>query len=233
MKRTVFSMGLVASALVLGGCTGGTTYGTGTSHEEATVKGLSKIFSLKNEQQQITYETRPDLVMPANKNILPAPAQSQALQTDPNWPVTPEERIAGVRAAAPQPDEYGNLPVEYLNDTNKAGINKTTQLDANLRKETRRGNVNSGGDEFIQAIKDDANGVGAGKVARERREQLTYSTGVKRKFLTEPPVEYRIPSANAEAGDLGISEEEISARQKREEKLKRDIDKGIITPGID
>ena len=226
-------MGLVASALVLGGCTGGTTYGTGTSHEEATVKGLSKIFSLKNEQQQITYETRPDLVMPANKNILPAPAQSQALQTDPNWPVTPEERIAGVRAAAPQPDEYGNLPVEYLNDTNKAGINKTTQLDANLRKETRRGNVNSGGDEFIQAIKDDANGVGAGKVARERREQLTYSTGVKRKFLTEPPVEYRIPSANAEAGDLGISEEEISARQKREEKLKRDIDKGIITPGID
>ena len=233
MKRTVFSMGLVASALVLGGCTGGTTYGTGTSHEEATVKGLSKIFSLKNEQQQITYETRPDLVMPANKNILPAPAESQALQADPNWPVTPEERIAGVRAAAPQPDEYGNLPVEYLNDTNKAGINKTTQLDANLRKETRRGNVNSGGDEFIQAIKDDANGVGAGKVARERREQLTYSTGVKRKFLTEPPVEYRIPSANAEAGDLGISQEEISERQKREEKIKRDIDKGIISPGID
>lgn len=232
MKRTVFSMGLVASALVLGGCTGGTTYGTGTSHEGATVKGLSQIFSLKNEQQQINYETRPDLVMPANKNILPAPVQNQALETDPNWPVTPEQRIAGVRSAAPQPDEYGNLPVEYLNDTNKAGINKTTQIDAGLQRETRRGNVNSGGDEFIQAIKDDANGVGAGKVARERREQLTYSTGVKRKFLTEPPVEYRIPSANAEAGDLGISEEEISARQKREEKLKSDIDKGIITPGI-
>lgn len=233
MKRTVFSMGLVASALVLGGCTGGTTYGTGTSHEAATAKGLSKIFSLKNEQQQITYESRPDLVMPANKNILPAPEQNQALQTDPNWPVTPEQRIAGVRADAPQPDEYGNLPVEYLNDTNKTGINKTTKLDANLKRESRRGNVNSGGDEFIQAIKDDANGVGNGNVARERREQLTYSTGVKRKFLTEPPVEYRIPSANAEAGDLGISEEEISARQKREEKLQRDIDKGIITPGID
>ena len=227
MKRTVLSMGLVASALVLSGCTGGTTYGTGTSHEEATMKGLGNIFSLKNEQQAIEYRNRPELVLPANKNILPAPVQSQELATDQNWPETPEQRIAKVRADAPTPNWKGSedLPVEYLADTNKAGISNSSRVQRTARKNTR-----SGADEIIEAFRDDANGVGEGKLAKERREQLAYSTGVKRKFLTEPPVEYRVPSANAEAGDLGIDEAELTERQKQAEKDQRDLDRGVLTP---
>jgi len=228
MKRTVFSMGLVASALVLGGCTGGTTYGTGSSHEEATMKGLSKIFSLKNEQQTIEYRSRPELVLPANKNILPAPVQNRELATDQNWPETPEQRIANVRADAPTGDWRGSedLPLEYLADTNKAGISNSSRIQRTSRKNTR----SSGADEIIEAIRDDANGVGEGKLAKERREQLAYSTGVKRKFLTEPPVEYRVPSANAEAGDLGIDEEVLTARQKQAKKEQRDLDRGVLSP---
>jgi len=231
MKKSVFSLNLAAMALVLAGCTGGTTYGTGTTHEEATMQGMRNIFTLRNEQVEIDYKPRPELVMPANKNVLPQPVQTQALTTDQNWPVDPEQRIAAVQGQAPTPDEYGNLPTQYLTDTNKPGISRTTGLSEELRRETRRGNVNSGGEQFINAIRDDANGVGEGRIARERREQLAYSTGVKRKFLTEPPVEYRTPSATAEAGELGISKEEISERQKREEKYQRDIERGIITPG--
>lgn len=225
MKRTVFSMGLVASALVLGGCTGGTTYGTGTSHEAATMKGLGNIFSLKNDQQAIDYRNRPELVLPANKNILPAPVEENELVTDQNWPETPEQRIANVRAEAPEPDEYGNLPVEYLTDTDKPGIANSARIERTSRRNTK-----SGADQIIKAFKDDANGVGEGKVARERREQLAYSTGVKRKFLTEPPVEYRVPSANAEAGDLGIDEAELTARQKQAEKDRKDLERGILRP---
>lgn len=229
MKRTVFSMGLVASALVLGACTGGTTYGTGTSHEEATMKGISNIFSLRNEQQKIEYQRRPSLVMPANQNILPAPAEKRALEADTNWPVSPEERIAKVRAAAPEVDDYGNLPIEYLNDTDKLGIKSSAG-----KQRTNRSNARStGGGQLIDAVRDDANGGGVSALVQERRNQIAYSTGVKRKYLTEPPVEYRTPSANAEAGDLGISQEELTARQKREEKERRDLDRGVITPGIE
>jgi len=230
MKKSVFSFNLAAVALVLAGCTGGTTYGTGTTHEEATMQGMRNIFTLRNEQVEIDYKPRPELVMPANKNVLPQPVQSQALTTDQNWPVDPEQRIAAVRGQAPQPDEYGNLPTEYLTDTDKPGISRTSGLSDELRRETRRGNVNAGSDQFIEAIKDDANGVGEGRVARERREQLAYSTGVKRKFLTEPPVEYRTPSATAEAGELGISDDELSARQAEDRRLRRSPDNRTLEP---
>jgi len=228
MKRTVLSTGLVVSALALAGCTGGTTYGTGTSHEAATAKSLGNIFSLKNEQQAIQYKNRPELIMPANKNILPAPVQENQLATDQNWPETPEQRIAKVRADAPTGDWRGSedLPIEYLSDTNKAGINNSS-----LTQRSRRGiGRNSGGADVLEAIRADARGEGEGKLARERREQLAYSTGVKRKFLTEPPVEYRTPSANAEAGDLGISNAELTEQQKQAKKEQRDKDWGVLTP---
>lgn len=228
MKRTVFSMGLVASVLVLAGCTGGTTYGTGTSHEEATVKSLGNIFSLKNEQQAIEYKNRPELVLPANKNILPAPVQENQLATDQNWPESPEQRIAKVRANAPTGDWRGSedLPLEYLSDTNKPGIANSARTQRSRRGIGR----NSGGADVLEAIKADARGEGEGNLARERREQLAYSTGVKRKFLTEPPVEYRTPSVNAEAGDLGISDAELTEQQKKAKKEQRNKDWGVLTP---
>lgn len=227
MKKTIILMSFAAATLA--GCTGGTTYGTGSSHELDTVKSLGKIFSLRNQKHKIDYKTRPELVLPANKNALPQPVDSRALAADQDWPESPELRAAKLSANAPVADTRNkgsaDLPIEFLTDTNKQGIGNSARIQRNARK-----NVNSGADEFIQAIKDDSNGVGEGKLARERRDQLAFSTGVKRKFLTEPPVEYRIPSANAEAGDLGISKEVLSERKKQADKEKRDSDNGILTP---
>ena len=67
--------------------------------------------------------------------------------------------------------------------------------------------------------------------ARKRRGELAYSTGVKRKYLTEPPTEYRVPSENAEAGELGISKEEVDEAKKQAEIDRRNIDNGVLTPG--
>lgn len=227
MKKVVILLGF--SAIALAGCTGGTTYGTGSSHEVATVKSLGKIFSLKNESSKIDYKTRPELVLPANRNALPQPVDNRALATDQDWPESPELRSAKLSGSVPTADKRSrggaDLPIEFLTDTNKAGIGNSARIQRSARK-----NTNSGGDEFIQAIKDDANGTGSGKLARERRDQLAFSTGVQRKFLTEPPVEYRTPSVNAEAGDLGISEEVLTARQKRLEKDRVDSTNGVLTP---
>lgn len=220
-------MGLLASALVITGCTSGTTYGTGSSHEAATAKSFTNLFALSSKSEVIDYKSRPELVLPANKNVLPQPAQQQAISTDQNWPVSPEQRIAAIRSDAPTPDWRGSedLPTEYLNDTNKIGIQNSSKTQQTSRKLAK-----SGGDEFIQAVRDDANGVGEGVLARERREQISFATGIKRKFLTEPPVEYRTPSADAEAGDLGISETKLSERQKQARKDRKNKEKGVLAP---
>ena len=225
MKTLKLSMCLCAAAIVFSGCTAGTTYGTGTTHEEATFKGLSNIFAMKNEEQaKIKYQQRPELVMPPSKDALPQPVDQSTADED--WPVSPEQRIAEIQANAPTPDwRTGDLPTEYLTDTDKPGISNSSRLQRASRTRAK------GSGNFIEAIRRDASGQGEGRVARERREQLAYSSGVKRKFLTEPPVEYRTPSANAEAGDLGISNEELTERQKKAKKDAYNIEKGVLTPG--
>lgn len=235
MTKSIVSAVLMTSTLALVGCSGaGTTYGTGTSHEQATMKSLGNLFSLKNKQENISYNSRPELVMPANRNLLPQPAQQQALQADPNWPVSPEQRIAAAQSAAPVASTLarsgGDLPTEFLTDTNKQGISKSRITGTGDSVDKRRVNIRSGGDQFIKDFQDDANGTGKGKLARERRDQISFSTGIKRKFLTEPPVEYRTPSANAEAGDLGISKEVIDERLERAKKDQQAVDRGIIAP---
>ncbi len=212
MKRTVFSMGLVATVLALAGCTSGTTYGTGTTHEAATMKGLSNIFSLKPQKTSIDYNHRPELVMPANKNILPAPVAEQVALSNEQWPETPEERIAKVRSAAPDASHHksGELPVEYL-QSEKEGISKS------IDKKSARTNIHAAEEQWLKDISNDANGISESQKANKIKNQIAYSTGVKRKYLTEPPVEYRSPAATAETGDLGISEEELEARKKAEQ----------------
>lgn len=212
---------LVASAAILGGCTSGTTYGTGSSHEEQTVKSMYNLLSIKPpEKANIDYSARPDLVMPANKGALPTPADTAQQVDDQNWPVDPEQRIAAVRAEAPQPDERsGNLPTEYLL-SEKEGIRNSAGLYRASRKSEKDGG------QFLKMIQEESKtGSNVSEEVKRRREQLTYSTGASRKFLTEPPTEYRRPAETAEAGAVGLTNEEIAEldkkRRKQEEAEKR------------
>ncbi|MEM9278217.1 MAG: hypothetical protein AAGA76_06560 [Pseudomonadota bacterium] len=228
MRKSISLIGIGASLVVLAGCTSSTTYGTGSSHEKDTLKSIVNMLAVApDEQAEIDYNARPDLVMPANPQALPAPG-NQTASADENWPVSPEQRIAAVREAAPDGDWRGSedIPLEYQLGE-KDGIDNSARVYRQSRARSRSG----GGDQLLQAIVDDANGVGDGVEARKRREELAYSTGVQRKFLTEPPSEYRVPSANAEAGDTGITREQLTAEQKKAREDQRNIDAGVITPG--
>ncbi len=226
MKQKLVLLGTVCGFAILGGCTSGTTYGTGVSHEEQTIKSMYNMLSIKPpEQPNIEYDARPDLVMPANKQVLPTPGATDIASTDgQQWPVEPEQRIAAVRAAAPTPDERsGELPVEYLT-SEKEGIQNSSGLFQQSRANTRDGG------QFIEEIRQEANNGGAiSEEVRRRRGQLSYSTGVQRKFLTEPPAEYRRPSVTAEAGDTGFDNAEIAERIAEEKRLERQNDQGMWT----
>ena len=103
-------------SVFVAGCNGGTTYGTGVSHEEQTIKSLSNIFAFKqDERQNIDYSSRPDLVMPPEQSNLPQPLDVEQSTSNADWPETPEERIARIRGEAVEADERsGELPIEEI-----------------------------------------------------------------------------------------------------------------------
>ena len=223
MKYAFFTIG-IAGLVLVSGCTSGTTYGTGSSHEEQTLKSLTNMFALSSEKKEkIEYNARPDLVMPPENQALPTPAQEAAAE-DQNWPVSPEERIAAIRAAAPEADDRsGEVPIEFLLSEKDGIRNSTSVYQRNLRR-----NEKDGG-QFIEAIKRDAAGLGTNEKLRQKREQLTYSEGPQRKYLVEPPTEYRTPAATAEAGNTGFTDEEIERIKKENKRKERQNELGMWT----
>ena len=226
---------LFAGLLILTGCSSsGTTYGTGTSHEEATLKSVYNIFSIKPEQREnIDYSARPDLVMPADKGALPQPNSSIEQSDGQAWPETPEERIAAIRAAVPDntgKNRIGNdayedvLPVEFTSKRNKAGIRNS----ANLYGPDVGGSRASEEPNFIGKFAKEKSGSSANTEIAKRRAELAYSTGSKRKYLTEPPAEYREPAATADAGDLGLDSEFIEERRKAARQAEIDAERGVV-----
>jgi hypothetical protein len=204
-------------AVAASGCIGGTTYGTGVSQEEQTMKDITNMFTLRKDRKNIEYAPRPDLVVPENRQNLPEPLDSEVAEANPQWPESPEQRIARIRAAA----EDG------LTASGEMSLEERLRKKEGINIETRR--VNG---EFIPGRTDrdgveimfpGGNNEEVRKAVLERREQLGVSTGPNRKYLTEPPIEYRIPAETAPAGAQAYSEEEIAERERiAEEQAKSD-----------
>lgn len=209
-------VGFVAgiAAVALSGCVSGTTYGTGVSQEEQTLTDVYNMFSLARERKNIDYSPRPDLVVPANKEALPEPVDTAATATTAEWPETPEERIARIRAQAGEVDPR----------TGEVSVQERLRRKEGIRIE--QGYVN---DKFVPGITDrDGNQIlyngQASQAQREevlkRKAELSISQGATRKYLTEPPVEYRIPASTAPSGMEAYTPEELKAIEEAERKEK-------------
>ena len=206
MKNSVLAFIGISSSLILAGCTSGTTYGTGKTHEAQTAEGLYNMFALKTEKTKIDYNARPDLIMPANKTSLPQPSTIEASTSaaNPDWPETPEQRIARIREAAPKADERsGELPLEFMT-RKKEGIEISRAKNNGYSEYDPRNTSLSTNPKLRDDVSEEV---------KRRREELAYSKGNTRKYLTEPPSEYRTPSENAVAGDLGVTPEEVKKRE--------------------
>lgn len=223
MKNVLTSFCVVTGLAVLGGCSSysGTTYGTGTSHEEDTMKSITNLLSIApKEKNRIDYSARPELVMPANQQALPTPADEGTAQAnaDTNWPVSPEERILAAREAAPEADERsGDVPLDFQLGE-KVGTRKTG--NERLRQAARE--HRHGFKTHLELVGLDNKSKEEDERARKLRGELAYSTGATRKYLTEPPSIYRTPAQTAEAGETGISKEEIAEAQAQKRAERKD-----------
>jgi hypothetical protein len=97
-------IGIVAamamSSFALAGCMG-PTYGTDKPAMEQLFDDLGGAMSLGKKQRKVAidYKPRPGLVQPADTSTLPEPQQNIA-EASPDWPESPEERLARIRKEA-------------------------------------------------------------------------------------------------------------------------------------
>ncbi len=215
------AVALCASAFLLSGCVGGTTYGTGVTQEAQLLQDLEGMMSFgsKKKKARIDYSARPDLVLPAQTAALPSPLETESSTSNTNWPENPEARLARIRGEAEVADERSGALSLKEQRRQKTGIKiARSGFDAP--------DLDRDGHAAIKSLKD-----GTYKNVKQLKAQYAYSKGPSRKFLTEPPVEYRTPATTAVAGDLGISEAEKEKRAEKAAKVKRQNDTGMWTDG--
>ncbi|AHK43538.1 MULTISPECIES: hypothetical protein [Ensifer] len=181
---------IMTSGLVLSGCIGGPTYGTDKSAGEQLIDDLGSAVSFTpTKRDPVKYQPRPGLVLPPT-------GQQTAL-------VEPQKSLAS-REANPEwvesPEEARNRLREEA-DANKDNPNYVSPLakaSANGRRLSAK--------EQQQAYRD------ARKI-----EMGAYAD--KRRFLSDPPLEYRrLPEASE--ADLGEPEKLKERRRKKEAQIK-------------
>ncbi len=193
----------LVSMFGLAGCIGGTTYGTGVTQEAQLLSDVAGLVSLgsRERKEPIDYSARPDLVRAPDGTALPQPADGAA--NDGSFPVDPEARRASLLSGANTSDDVttrideGSLTIEGAERPNIARPKMIGDLDRD------------GGTDLRKQ-----------KVARERviaaRRQARGATGSgPRRYLTDPPIEYRTPSDSAAVGVVG-------EKEKRERRVVTD-----------
>lgn len=184
MYRTV--AGISFACLALSACTS-PTYGTGKSASEQLLDDLGNATSITGDQtkRNVKYNPRPGLVVPAQARAeqLAQPQQSLAnRETNPQWPETPEEARERLRSEAEANKDNPNYRSPLLAGNGTNGQMTETQKWEAFRK-----------------AKADAQG---GTVVNTNT----------RKYLTDPPVEYRNVSQD-QLADLG--EPELKKEKER------------------
>jgi len=193
---------LVASGLALSGCMSSPTYGTDKTSGEQLVGDLSGAFSLVPEKKApIDYKPRPNLVKPApgQKESLPVP-QDDIVQTASNqWPESPEQRRARIRASATANQDNRFYESEVINDLptqTSASANTFVSDKFDPRENARMAREQS-------------------PEVKKRLAQSKQGSPNTRRYLSEPPLDYRVASANAPQDELGEDEYVKERRLKR------------------
>jgi hypothetical protein len=215
--------GLAIAGAALSGCMSSPTYGTDKTASEQLVGDVSSILSLApKERPAIDYKPRPELVKPVkgSAEVLPAPQESVASAGNPQWPESPEQKRARLRAEA---DEHRDDPGWQPNIDPDLARATAAPAEKNPVMNTRH-------------LETGVEPVGTGKSASQSaafRKQLAENrqgSPDTRRYLSEPPLDYRQASAAAPTGELGEDELRKERRLKAEARKKSDRSWADILP---
>jgi len=202
--RLTGGVALFASGLALSGCVGmAPTYGTGKHADEQLMEDVTSMFSIKPQQrEQIDYKPRPELVKPGQGEaaVLPPP-QDNIVTASANgqWPESPEQRRARIRKTATENQDNINFEPEVAMSTEqgsrRSGLRATRGEDVNL----------DGTPISTDKQREDFN---------RRLAQSQQGSPTNRRYLSEPPLEYRQAAATAPQNDVGEDEWKKEKRRK-------------------
>ena len=195
-----FGLIVTGMAALLVGCSG-TTYGTGVSTEKQLFDDVTGIMSLgaQRDKPRIDYSSRPKLVKAPNAGTLPTPAETVSTES-PYFPTDPEERRAKLEEVDP-----------LVRDGTPLGATRAGPVPTRARATRDSFRHLDHQPSAAQMQRESVQG------AAERRKRMAevnggLRTGAKRKYLTQPPIEYRTPAETAPVGNLG--EPEKAAKKK-------------------
>ncbi|RJT33353.1 hypothetical protein D3227_25450 [Mesorhizobium waimense] len=201
---------LVVSGLALSGCMGSPTYGTDKTAGEQLAGDLSSAFSISPKRgEKIDYKPRPELVKPApgQKENLPPPQESiETASAD--WPESPEARRARLRADATAHQDDPAYQSQIVDDV---------QTDPVAVKKAMADSASSHPPRWSPADSD------KGRAAEIQRRMAEGKQGDPntRKYLSEPPLDYRVAAGTAPQGDIGEDEYKKERRLKKEAEGKK------------
>lgn len=190
----------------LAGC-GGPTYGTGQSSGQQLVSDFANItkWGSLSSNKNVDTRPRPELIHPTSADLsrpLPPPQQALARKDNPDWPESPEERLARLRAEAADNRDNPRYVSPIIQDTApQTARYLPTGVDRMREREDNMPNA--------LVIKRQA-----ARYKGARQAEKSNSAAPARKYLSDPPVEFLTPSANAPKGELGLPEDEKERKSK-------------------
>jgi len=193
---------VLLSGLLAAGCMGSPTYGTAKSANAQLTSDLTSMFSMRTQRGSAPdYRPRPELVKPATMTELPPPQES-VTTANPAWPESPEQKRARILAEIDGQDGSGAEPL-VINDMAVAKSGRGS-FETPSAKQDREASPMSNREA---------------KAQRERFNKRVAETSISptsRKYLSEPPLEYRVPASTAAVGDVGEDEAKKARRLKRQ-----------------
>lgn len=197
-------LALLASGVALSGCMSSPTYGTDKTSTEQLVGDVSGILSVAPKNRgNIDYKPRPELVRPkaGEKPNLPAPQNNIVTAENTVWPESPEQRRARLRAEATQNRDTPGWRPEIEGDVHAAS--SAAELPMGVSHRSGDSGVGKPGSEKDQR-----------EAFNKRLAESKQGSSTTRKYLSEPPLNYRQPADSAPVGDVGEDE------YKKERRLK-------------
>ncbi|MEQ1953308.1 hypothetical protein ABMA59_18030 [Mesorhizobium sp. CN2-181] len=199
------------------------TYGTDKTASEQLIGDVSNVLSLApKERAAIDYKPRPELVKPVKGTaaVLPTPQDSIASAGNPEWPESPEQKRARLRAEA---DENRDDPSWRPNIDPDLARATAAPVEKNPVMNTRHLET---GVEPVGTGKAGAQSAAFRKQMAENRQ----GSPDTRRYLSEPPLDYRQASTAAPTGELGEDELKKERRLKAEARKKSDKSWADILP---
>jgi len=184
-ERWAFFGVVLLAAAFLSGC-GGTTYGTGQS---AGLQTLSDFGAIPKDKSEIDYSARAPIVKPPVIGVLPPPGSGNQTASNADWPVDLDEQAREIKA------QIAASEVSYTGPGTRSQDSSFNLPVTAVAPAPGRSNLTAA--ERARGSPEETERAKIAKAAFEAGGALDENGNPVRRYLTDPPAEYRIPDTES------------------------------------